>query len=436
MRQVLNWHSWQFRRWSLKLHQLGERRVTKSRLDGADGLRAFACLLVVFHHISHQSSVPGVGPGPDWLVPFVSNGGYGVVIFFVLSGFLLGRPFWVALDAGDRYPSIRTYLLRRFARITPGFLVALTGSLIIALLYGQTTASPDTALRFFLGATYLSAFVPFAIFPVEVNGPLWSISYEVWAYLFMPLAFLLIFATPTVRSKTVGRWALWLAVILAAVLLHIAYMHFVPKPDRPDFLLEEFTLRRLGDGWAQRFSVFGMFAIFAIGVLAAAIQFQCSKFKGMWADVVALACLTVAIWICFDFGRPGNPTATMDGVFGLPYNQFPLFPALVGGFLATAPSSRFVGSLLDIQPMRYLSTISFGIYIYHMPLLFIVSHALFGPDQIAQTDADIAMMTGILLAATIAVAHLSWHRLEKPAIEWARQLERRKPREGARKEAF
>lgn len=410
--------------------------MVRARLDGADGLRAFASLLVVVHHISHQSGNPIEGPGPDWLVPFVSNGGYGVVIFFVLSGFLLGRPFWVALEAKDTFPSMRTYLLRRFARITPGFLIALIGSLIIALIYGQTPANLETAMRFMLGVIYLNVFVPSAIFPVEVNGPLWSISYEVWSYLLMPLAFLVIFKVPIASSKALVRWMLWLAVIAAAVALHSAYMQIVPKPARPDFSVTEFNLRRLGDLWAQRFSIFGMFAIFAIGVLAAAGQLVCAKRPGFSADAIATACLFGAIWICFDFGRPGDPTATMEGVFGLPYNRYPLFPMLVGGFLATAPSSHIVGRLIDLQPMRYLAKISFGIYIYHMPILFIVSYALFGPDRMAKTNMDLAMMTGLLLVATIVVSDLSWHRIEKPIIDWARKFEDIRPRLGARKDAF
>ncbi|MBI1402899.1 MAG: acyltransferase family protein [Porphyrobacter sp.] len=408
----------------------------QSRLAGADGLRALACLLVVFHHLALRTGFEAGEVGPDWLVPFISNGGFGVVIFFVLSGFLLGRPFWVALEAGDRFPSLRTYALRRFARITPGFLVALCASLAIALLYEQSRLDGMTLLRFLLGATFLSAFYAPAIFPSEVNGPLWSISFEVWSYLLMPLAFAAIFALPKVAARRAGRLALWLAVIAAAVALHVAYIRFLPRPAPPPFGSEPFTLIVLGKVFGQWFSIFGMFAIFAIGVLAAGLQVIAARRPGAWADLVAAACLAGAVWICADFDRSGYPGATLNGIFGLPYNQYPLFPSLIGGFLVAAPSSRWLGHLLDRQPMRYLATISFGIYIYHMVILFIVADALFGPDGNATTGAGLAAMIGLVLAGAIALAHVSWHRLEKPVIEWARRFEHRVPRAPAAEQAF
>src|SRR4051812_18536329 len=100
--------------------------MTDNRLAGADFIRAAACLIVVGHHLSQRMSW-NVGLGwMEWFRVFVQMGGFGVAMFFVLSGFLLAQPFWRALDNGAPLPSLRTYAIRRAARILPGFWLALT----------------------------------------------------------------------------------------------------------------------------------------------------------------------------------------------------------------------------------------------------------------------------------------------------------------------
>ena len=100
--------------------------MTENRLLGADFARAAACLIVLFHHLAQRLSGGEILPALQVFRTFANNGTFGVGIFFVLSGFLLARPFWQALDKRQPMPSLRIYAMRRAARILPGFWLALT----------------------------------------------------------------------------------------------------------------------------------------------------------------------------------------------------------------------------------------------------------------------------------------------------------------------
>jgi peptidoglycan/LPS O-acetylase OafA/YrhL len=133
---------------------------------GLDLLRTIACLLVVLFHLH---AVLGVDFGPaNWLV---DGGDAGIFIFFVLSGYLLYRPF---VRGSVDLPS---YALKRAARILPGYFVALISLIILTrnplplehpLPYLTISSSYNTELRAFLGNA-------------------WTLSAEVIFYVLLPL---------------------------------------------------------------------------------------------------------------------------------------------------------------------------------------------------------------------------------------------------------
>ncbi len=128
-----------------------EAPMAESRLLGADFLRAVACLTVLFHHLAQRMSGRVSLEFMDWFGFFARVGTFGVAIFFVLSGFLLARPFWVALDAGRPMPSLATYATRRAARILPGFWLALTVTFILSFTVFGDELDGQLVLRYLAG---------------------------------------------------------------------------------------------------------------------------------------------------------------------------------------------------------------------------------------------------------------------------------------------
>ena len=157
-----------------------------TRSLGLDALRATAAFMVFVYHANlvFGVTVP--------FAPLSEHGSTGVLVFFVLSGYVLYRPF-----VAGRVDSVR-YARNRFARIYPAYVAALIGA---ALLGGQAI-TPDYWL--FLQQPDLRD--PHALLPVS-----WTLQVEVVFYLVLPLVALLF--------RPVRRRALWLALLCVALVL-------------------------------------------------------------------------------------------------------------------------------------------------------------------------------------------------------------------------
>lgn len=399
--------------------------MTDNRLLGADFVRAAACLTVLFHHLAQRMKWDAdLGPGVEWFRVFVQMGTFGVAMFFVLSGFLLARPFWLALDKGDEMPSLRTYAMRRAARILPGFWLALTVTFILSITLFGAKLDGQLWLRYLSGFFLVADWHWVTLFPVEINGPLWSISFEVTSYVLRPLGLAGLFL---VRGTTGRGWlsrALWLLVIGLALLAHWLFVEFYPI----DNIRRGWDYGLMGGAkwWMPRYNPFAFFAMFAIGALAAGVQVRWASLRHWIFDLVSLTGIALGIWvIALHLGAKVD--ASGFGWLGVPYN-FPTFQLSVALVLAVTPSSVIVGKLLDNPAVRYVAMISFGIYVWHYVVLELV-RKYWAPDIDHGSMSDpvkFVLVSGVITLVTIAIAHLSYAFIENPAIRWARGREKKR----------
>lgn len=394
-----------------------------NRLLGADFVRASACLIVLFHHLTQKIDFRSALGEPD-LAQVLANGGtFGVGIFFVLSGFLLARPFWQALDRGEAMPSLRIYALRRAARILPGFWLALTVTFILSIVVWKAT--PD----FWLWLRYLAGFFLVAdwhwttFFPVEVNGPLWSISFEATSYVLLPFGFVALFAARRWLKGWLMRVA-FVGVIALALGAHLLFSTLV-KVD-PDWIGWEHGLQGGAGQWMPWFNPFSFFAMFALGALAGGVQVMLARIRHWTMDLICLSALMgVALYM---WGEAYREAGELYGWLRVPY-RFPMMHVLVGVVLATGPSTVLLGRLLDNGLTRFIAQISFGVYIYHTIVIeliqvYVVPDFRYG----TMTDGYLWLMaTGASVGISVLLASASYRWLEAPVISWARTLERRGP---------
>lgn len=392
----------------------------QDRVAGADFLRATACLLVLIHHLVLRidlNKTEGFRPA----LTALRFGNFGVAIFFILSGFLLALPFWHSLDAGYAMPDLRTYVLRRAARIVPGYWVALTAGFILSITLLGHALTPELVMRYVSGLLFMSQWHWRTFFPVEGNGPLWSISFEVTSYVLLPLGFLWLFAIPEKRRTPLITRLAWLAIIAVALLAHETFRTLVP-PNEIDRGWQ-YGMQGGAKEWMPNYNPFGFFAIFALGALAAGLHTILPRKRQILFDIIAFACLVIAgLQLPLSAGGPWEAY----GWLGIPY-VFPLFPLMTAVALVALSRSTLLAALLDNAFVRFTATVSFGIYIWQdivLTTMQTISPAIFG---IGKDNPLRDWLIGSALATTIVflLASLSYFALERHAIRHAARITRK-----------
>jgi peptidoglycan/LPS O-acetylase OafA/YrhL len=169
-----------------------------------DFLRSFAVLCVVFGHLTHFFNVDQAG-----LIPLGGLGALGVRIFFVHTALVL--MFSLERDAAKFKILFIPFMVRRCFRIYP---LAMAVILIISGFHipqAALSAGYFTGWKFDGGDLLANLFlVQNLSFRVPILGPIWSLSYELEMYLFLPLIFLIL---RNVRS--LWRFAGFIALLLA-----------------------------------------------------------------------------------------------------------------------------------------------------------------------------------------------------------------------------
>lgn len=389
------------------------------RLSGADGVRAVAALWVVCYHLFQRLSLPDQVPWLQDVQLVVMKGSFGVSIFFVLSGMLLSLPFWRAYLTGRSFPNLGHYVRRRAARIVPGFYASLALSFVVGL-----ALFPDAGyqmVRLISGATFTSGFHWVTFFPVESNGPLWSIGFEVISYVLMPLAMWGLFALPRRGLRiALSYWAGVFALV-------IAVNQWIVTTLVPSEVGRGWQYGNLGGAkeWMPSYNPVGFFGHFATGVVAAALIAVWQVRRGgerRWTfDVLAGGAFAATFTLIWLFRDPPEPLYRPN-FQGQPY-LFPVFAALVALVLVGLAHSRVLGRLVDNRFARYTATVSFGIYIWHYLVLHLFSRMTKGEFEyygITDPWRHLALSLGVL-AVTYAVASASWFWLERPALRsrWA-----------------
>lgn len=149
--------------------------MEKKELDlGVQYLRGAAALFVVFFHLRNliSSVIPGINLG-DLLF---GEGSAGVDIFFVISGYI------IALSTNDKLRSTsRSFIIKRFFRLYPPFIICLLLFVIVLGLQGRTYSSVDIMRSAFMLHSNYSTDAPY--FGYNILYPAWTLTYEVYFYI-------------------------------------------------------------------------------------------------------------------------------------------------------------------------------------------------------------------------------------------------------------
>lgn len=203
-----------------KGHRWHLRRITSggSWIPEVDGLRFVAISSVVLYHIFAQLLVKSGHPVAVqaryiWLGTAVGNGDRGVRLFFVISGFILGRGFAQQHLHLGKPVRLQKYFLRRVTRLEPPYILNLVICALVAFYYyhqalGYMGHHLLASILYLHNLAYRT--------PSVVNGVAWSLEVEVQFYMLAPLIALLFRV-----SNTTARRSIFLVLIAACGILQL-----------------------------------------------------------------------------------------------------------------------------------------------------------------------------------------------------------------------
>ncbi len=358
-----------------------------------DSMRAIAVLGVILIHVGATSGANNLA----WYGVATAQGRMGVRIFFLISAFLLYRPFVMAHLSNRPDPGIRSYAWRRALRILPAYWVALT---VLAYWPGLKGVFTDDWWVFY---SVLQAFWVSTLF--SGLSVAWSLTVEVSFYALLPLLALFLGwlgrnAEP--RTRMVRElWAL-AALGLASEIFRI-YVFSIGQ--------------RL-----LNFTVISMFLPFATGMALAVCSAWLGTDERKWRWTRFVVDHSGAVWstaivlflaCCFGpvFSRSANHTLftwTFEQLAYVAISSLLLLPAVFGETAGGWPRR-----LLGNRAIAFSGLVSYGVFLWHQPLLITMSRSGWGKWI---PDSPFLSLLLLILPISIAVGWASYRLVEVPTL--------------------
>ena len=325
-----------------------EKFAKKIYFPNLNGIRFIAAFLVFIHHLEQFKYLYKIDN--FWNEsPFIKSiGKLGVILFFVLSGFLITY-LLLAEDKFNNDIKIKNFYIRRILRIWPlYFLILFSGLFIIPKLkfidtpfFNHDIVNND-AFKIILLFIFMLPNLAYAIFGmIPYVSHTWSIGTEEQFYLIWPI--LLKFTKNKVR--TIVFVIIFYLVI--KFLLFTNFLNFVPYKN---FILEF---------WLS-FNIDCM----AIGGLFSYLLFSKSKLLSFFLNKF-LFCI-ILILVCF---------LLISGI-NFVFFQYEVYAILFGILILNLSSNKSFSRILEHNLFNFLGQISFGIYMYH-PFAIILTLNIF-----------------------------------------------------------
>jgi peptidoglycan/LPS O-acetylase OafA/YrhL len=338
-----------------------------TRFQGVNGLRAAAAFTVLAFHVGFVAPPPGLGASLSFHFQ------YGVSLFFVISGFLLFRPFARALWSGGKVDLVR-YLQSRALRILPLYLVAVV---VILLLDGSRRHLGLVLRSLTFTGVYSGARVTEVVQPVA-----WSLDDEMVFYLFLPLLFLVLLwlVKPARRFRAA---AVAIVILAAASLAFRAYLvsvlHLDQLSPEPEVLMRIFPAK---------------LELFALGMILAMLQVR--KLQRVTSPQaygllgVGALSLVAGVVALYHLG------AFADFLMGTGF-------ALLLTAVVLSPPATPLSAVLASRPLWFLGEISYGVYLWHFPVIRqLALFHLVGSNYLLAL-AEVALVTIAIASATYVI---------------------------------
>ncbi len=346
-----------------------------------DGLRAVSITLVMLSHFVNPRLFPG---------------GFGVIVFFVISGFLITR-LLLAEHKTTKNINLKNFYLRRVIRLYPLIVVYTVVTIVLFAITGRSAEIEIipifSAIFYFANYFYSelhvsggSTSMPFAIF--------WSLSVEEHFYIFFPLLFSTLILRASVLRLSV------VALCLLPLAGRIAFAALRPLAAEPQW------------HWITYFQTQYRIDSIAFGVLLALLLEEplwqgllCRLEHPLALGLGVAAILASLLWRDPVFRETWRYTiqAAASAVI------------LINLLYSDSAPSRLVARGLNAAAMVLIGKLSYSLYIWHLFVPLLASTLL-------PPDLPLAVVAPLYFAASFAVAAASYHLLEIPFLALRRRF--------------
>jgi peptidoglycan/LPS O-acetylase OafA/YrhL len=299
----------------------------------------------------------------------------GILMFFAISGFILGMPFAKSHLFNEPFPSLRDFYIRRISRLEPPYLLILTILFIlnVFVIHRDTLANtfPHYAASFFYLHNILYQSHP------TLNFVFWTLEIEIQFYLLAPL-FTKIFTVKMANRRV---------VLLAAMFLFASVNALIKTP----FL-----------------SLFNYFQYFLAGFLALDLFLHNTFKKSYLFDVV---CFLIMFLMYTGIVRHGV-----------------LLPFLIVLLIYCSPLSLVWHRLLTLKWVTIIGGMCYSIYMIHQPLMALFLNRVIGNDMIqGSLWTDFFLKFVVVMLLVLFVSTVYFVLIERPCMKkgWYKTLGRK-----------
>ncbi len=366
-------------------------KAPSTRMHDLEGYRGLAAVgIVVFHAFQFaRGNASSSYAYPHTVAQAVLRNLDGLVsMFLILSAYLLYLPVARKVLQGVQPGPVKLFLIRRATRILP-----LYWSAILLVWSYRNTRLPGDWVDLVEHLTFIQVFDTKRIF--YTIGPAWSLSVEIWFYLFLAAGYV---ALNQLVGRTTGARNRRLLLLSAPVVLTVASFAWQAWA--------LFVTHQPATRWAIWFNPIARADMLAIGMFIAVIhasRFSSSPVRRPLLILLRITALGLLVYGCAI--RTDDPTRM---------SIFNLVSALAFGLLIASsvfddPKHLWRRALAG-RRLAWLGLTSYSLYIWHEPvLLYLDTH--FHLNHAPQMFPVIAVL---LVSASVPVAWLSHHAIEKP----------------------
>ena len=431
-----------------------ETRIDDRHIDVIDGIRAMSVIIVLIFHFWQQTWIfPRINT--PWLsfiklggraltsidfTPFARVGYVFVDMMVLLSGFLLAVPLARHIFNGEPLESVGKFYKKRAVRILPSYLFCIAVIFVYELINGGYAVNGVTDVHYalrdlFTHLTFTHMMRVDTYVSTKLNTVLWTLAVEVWFYLLFPFIRFLVCGR---KGRATGGEAAFRMTAASAALIGLSHLYIYKYALANGSKTAAFidgTLAKLGStvhtGYFasvinQLPAFFGVYGIGMIGALAFVLMAKHLKRSRLTAAVSTVFAFA-AIWLIVYMVKDCASLSVDSAQHWQVQNRMTLAAVFMFFILTASLSARWFRSIFSNPVMRFLSAISYNLYIWHQWLCVKIKYdwrlpAWTGdtpPNQLGTPEGKAwsGWYALIITVAAFAVAALVTYLIEKPAAD-------------------